>query len=361
MYRYKRQFGFSLIELLVVIFIIGALVAILLPAIQAAREAARKVQCKSNLRQLALAAIAHEEQIGWFPTGGWSSIWVGDADRGFGHQQPGGWSYNVLPFLEETSLHALPADGQPDKYTPEQAEGAVRLIEQVISVMYCPSRRAPGTYPVGPNHPHSPDHAHDGHLERLANARVPEVSGAVDYGVNSGNLLRVVGFLHGGGPKNLHESRLFPWCTDTLGRWINPDPYRVICAGSPFDSHPVHSGEYAFEGVGFQRSEVGIKHVRDGTSKTYLIGENSLGRWSSGQLSDEVYETIWCSGIGPHNTCTGHFAPHPNLNRGAFGSEHPSGFHTAYCDGSVHVVRYDIDLAVHQAAANRHDGLVFGK
>ena len=92
-------------ELLVVIAIIGVLVGLLLPAIQAAREAGRRLTCSSHLKQLALGMIVHENSLKFFPTGGWGCQWTGDADRGFDKRQPGGWTYNVLPFIEQRSLH----------------------------------------------------------------------------------------------------------------------------------------------------------------------------------------------------------------------------------------------------------------
>src|SRR5690242_9246733 len=101
----RRVFAFSLVELLVVIAIISTLIALLLPAIQAARESTRRAHCQNNLRQIALALLDFHDVYKIFPNGGWGHEWVGDPDRGVGARQPGGWIYSLLPFIEEPSLY----------------------------------------------------------------------------------------------------------------------------------------------------------------------------------------------------------------------------------------------------------------
>ncbi len=142
--RESRSAGFTLVELLVVITIIGILIALLLPAVQAAREAARQTQCRNNLKQLALGCLNHERAHGTLPNGGWRYTWSGDPDCGFDRYQPGGWIYNILPYVELQSLHDLGAEMSLAAKKPR----LTILQETPIVLINCPTRRRPINYPV---------------------------------------------------------------------------------------------------------------------------------------------------------------------------------------------------------------------
>jgi prepilin-type N-terminal cleavage/methylation domain-containing protein len=135
----QNKRGFTLVELLVVIAIIGVLVALLLPAVQAAREAARRTQCANQVRQMGLSIQNHVSALGVFPTGGaingpdisnFVSGGSNNPGRPNGPNKQGlGWGYQILPYLEQGAVQGITV--QRD------------LQSTVVSLYYCPSRRQP--------------------------------------------------------------------------------------------------------------------------------------------------------------------------------------------------------------------------
>ena len=113
------------------------LVTLLLPAVQAARAAARRVQCINTMKQFGLAAMNHESAYGFLPSGGWGWGWVGDPDQGPGREQPGGWVFSLLPFYEEQGVYGIGAGMTAEQKRQENS----RMFSTVIATMNCPSRR----------------------------------------------------------------------------------------------------------------------------------------------------------------------------------------------------------------------------
>jgi len=135
-----RRYGFTLVELLVVIAIIGVLVALLLPAVQAARESSRFVHCKNNLRQLGLGFQLHHDQLGFYPTAGrawWSTPVYVNGVPATGAEQEAGWGYQILPYVEQRALWL----GNPD--IPAM-DNFLQIVANPVPIYFCPTRRPAG-------------------------------------------------------------------------------------------------------------------------------------------------------------------------------------------------------------------------
>lgn len=304
--------AFTLIELLVVITIIGILIALLLPAVQSAREGARRTQCTNNLSQVAKAWLLHESKHGFLPSGGWGWDWSGEPDQGFGKKQPAGWTYVILPFMEQTNLYNL---GQGKTGAPRNTDHSTRIATPV-DFFYCPSRRPARPYRT----PYTPRNCN--YVEQVAKC---------DYGANCGDGSRTE---FNGGPGDIASAASFTW--------DNPANYTGVC---------------------YQRSETTFGAIRDGTGATYMVGEKYLNPDNYENGADAAdNENAYCGFNNDtfrvaHRNYPGPKQDKPGDSSGwpSFGSAHAAGLNMAFCDGSVRVIAYGIDLETHARLASRGD------
>lgn len=352
----KLTTAFTLVELLVVIAIIGVLVALLLPAIQAARESARMVQCKNNLRQISLAILNYETAHKQLPAGGWSVLWTGDPNAGTGSRQPGGWIYQSLPFMEFETV----ADIGLGLTGHDLIAALTQQATTSIPIFNCPSRRPSQPYPAVELRP--------------LNYKPLDYSAKTDYAANAGTDARAGG---GNGPVPRSQNFMsdcrggYPAC-----RWMNDQEW--------IDTH--------WDGVVGDHTGVRITEVTDGTSRTILVGEkwlyflyydigsidagfdNDTNRMAADNPGDNGsmyagydYDSIRSTGNGVERK----YPPMPDSEydrrnpqsdkKGAhyqqrFGGPHPAGFNLVQCDGSVDTWGFDIDPVLWVRLGSRNDG-----
>lgn len=309
--RIQIRQGFTLVELLVVIAIIGILVGLLLPAVQAAREAARRTQCSNNLKQLSLAWLLHENTHGYLPTGGWGVLWLGDPDRGFGRDQPGGWRYAILPYIEQQVVRESAAGTSGS----DRMAMMHQLAKTPITSFYCPSRRSNVVVP-------------DSQTYRIY-GNIP-VSARSDYAACRGS---DEWFSTPGRPSSYSEAKNFRWA----------------------------KASKTWNGIAYQRSELKMSQIIDGTSQTFLLGEKYINpdNYTTGKdIGDNQAPFIGIDSDTVRSADIDNWPPladRPGLElHRRFGSAHAAVSQYAFADGTVQSIGYDIDKNVYIAYGSRN-------
>ena len=322
--------AFTLVELLVVIAIIALLMALLLPAVQSVRESARQAACSNNIRNLAQAFEQHAHAIGHFPTGGWGDRWTGHPDRGTGSRQPGGWTYNVLPYCEQKAVWELPLTdpGGPNA-------GAAKMILVGLPLFNCPSRRGSDRYPSN-RHPGM----HGYGSIAPADGRLPKC----DYAANGGD--------------RAHNQ---PSLVNSSWAWVGPSTFAAgEAALDPAATDGWRKLTDGATGIVFCTSMVKPDQVLDGLSNTFLVGEKYLNPDAYFTGTDGGDNEGLLMGDNPDISRFSAWAPQQDRrgvgNYGYFGSVHANAFGMAFADGSVRRIAYDVNADLFRWLGNRRDG-----
>jgi prepilin-type N-terminal cleavage/methylation domain-containing protein len=318
--RLSRRTAFTLIELLVVIAIIAILIGLLLPAVQKVREAASRMKCANNLKQLALGVHNYHSTFNTFPP---------DTIYSYDPTKPNwSWLANILPQIEQDNLYrAANIGGQ----SPNNINQSLPQIVQRVPIFICPSdadaSNGPRSYPSN--------------FDML-----DPVLGPLKYEVTS--YRANIGANWGGGPPG---SALW-WGTDP--QWCNPDPNNPNAA-TTYDGCAFGNGV-----IWETNTPVRLIDVSDGASNTFMIGEAMTGKDN---------QNSWCHMDNAIATCayppnaknpvTGKdYPPDQWWNRYAFNSAHTGGVQFAMTDASVRFVPDTIPLSLFRALSTRAIGEV---
>lgn len=296
MKRHPR--GFTLIELLVVIAIIAILIALLLPAVQQAREAARRTQCKNNLKQIGLALHNYHDIYNNFPIGGQRD------PVNAGAVEMWGWGASILPQLEQNSLFNGLGIGQR-RLTEVLADANLRpLLQTPLNGFICPSD------------PHGP----------LTNGGGPNGNGRSFNGVS-------------GVPAAFRPSK-----SNYIGNAGYNDPV-------------AYGNDATLRGVLHTGHLYKLRDITDGTSNTILVGERTTfcaaGTWAGNRNPPGGSWQGACYTLGRTSIPINYPDNAADACTEGFDSKHVGGAQFLFCDGSVHFLSENIDYNLHINAANR--------
>ncbi|MBA2114163.1 DUF1559 domain-containing protein [Bremerella alba] len=312
--RKKRDAGFTLIELLVVIAIIGILVALLLPAVQQAREAARRMSCKANLKQIGIALHNYHDTFNSFPPGGFRHMGQAPSSNNentaFGATSHS-FLVSILPQVEFSAMadqfnHIQGWRGRPNR----------RVVTTVPPVYQCPSATL----------------THSDHTDETIIDANDVVLGPMFAGHYVGNM----------GPVGTG--------------------YNLACkksSGSGSAPNCQSFNEVSDQGILGANSKLGFRDVTDGTSNTIMVGELSTNAYPTGAPAPRA----WSRGCADHScgmsknvkfgiNIQGFVSG--NFNNMSFSSLHPGGTQVLLADSSVTFVSENIDMDVYLATASRN-------
>ncbi len=359
--RQRRSRAFTLIELLVVIAIIAILIALLLPAVQQAREAARRTQCRNNLKQLGLAAHNYHDNFNQFPMNWYNGQNNTQGDPANPSYNNGSFSWVVaaLPYMDQAPLYnqistyfsissgPVPNCGMGFTTSVGGIPAPRQIAKQVLGNLICPSNDQP-TSRTGQII--EPDNGG-------WNAPYADTAGGLDYVGNMGHIW-----------SGWHDCDRVPDFPSADGRFVKGS------AGTPWISERWNNDNPNINGVFFFRGSRKIGQIVDGTSNTVMFFESM--HWRGGDGANANYNFNYNHQDVANWACAlGATAPmrHPINNRNPLwqygdgdvrnwgpSSRHVGGCHVTLCDGSVRFVSENIDHLVRYNIACAKDNNAVG-